>query len=136
MRKIFLFLLISLSLHAVSWGKDRSASMSGHVFVVSEWLPKENCEEKLWQEFKKLMALTLENESGCIRAHATRQISHPGSPGKSKYKIVLLQEYVDTKAFDLHCSSSYVTECFKKCVSDEETSLVADWCCRLFSEEE
>ena len=36
--------------------------MSGHVFVVSEWLPKEGCEQKLWQYFKKLMALTLEKE--------------------------------------------------------------------------
>lgn len=70
-----------------------------------------------------------------LRAHATRQISHPGSPGKSKYKIVLLQEYVDIQAFDLHCSSSYVTETFKKLIENEETALVADWCCRLFSEE-
>ncbi len=110
--------------------------MSSHVFVVSEWLPKENCEEKLWKEFKKLMALTRENESGCIRAHATRQISHPGSPGKSKYKIVLLQEYVDIQAFDMHCKSDYVANAFEKFVGDKETSLVEDWCCRLFSEED
>ena len=83
--------------------------MSGHVFIVSEWLPKENREEELWKQWKNLMALTRENESGRIRAHATKQISHPGSPGKSKYKIVLLQEYVDIQAFDMHCKSSYVT---------------------------
>jgi hypothetical protein len=57
--------------------------MSGHVFVVSEWLPKENCEHELWQRFKNLMDLTLENETGCVGAHVTRQIPHPGSPGKS-----------------------------------------------------
>jgi hypothetical protein len=37
--------------------------MSGHVFVVSEWLPKENCEQELWKQFKQLMALTLEQDS-------------------------------------------------------------------------
>lgn len=110
--------------------------MSGHVFVVSEWLPKENCEQELWKHFKELMALTLKSEEGCLRAHATRQVPHPGSPGKSKYKIVLLQEYVDIKAFDIHCSSNYVTNFFKKYISDEETSIVQEWCCRLFNEEE
>ena len=108
--------------------------MSGHVFVISEWLPKKNCEQELWRHFKKLMALTA-NESGCVRAHATRQIPHPGSPGKSKYTIVLLQEYVDIKAFDLHYKADYVTSFFKKYIEDEKVSLVTDWRCRLFSEE-
>lgn len=107
--------------------------MSGHVFVVSEWLPKENCEEELWQHCKRIMALT-KNESGCVRAHATQQISHPGSPGKSKFKFILLQEYVDIKAFDFHCNSDYVTHFFKNYIENEETSLVKDWQCRLFSE--
>lgn len=110
--------------------------MSGHVFVVSEWLPKENREEELWDFFKELMALTKQSERGCIRAHATRQIPHPGAPGKSKYKIVLLQEYVDIKAFDAHCHADYVQKAFKKYIEDEETSIVEDWCCRLFSEDE
>lgn len=113
-----------------------SASMSGHVFVVSEWLPKDGCEEELWKDFKKLLAFTLKNESGCVRAHVTRQIAHPGAPGKSKYKIVLLQEYVDIKAFDFHCSTDYVAQFFKKCIENEETSLVEDWTCRLLSEGE
>ncbi|MES2273566.1 MAG: antibiotic biosynthesis monooxygenase [Chlamydiota bacterium] len=110
--------------------------MSGHVFVVSEWLPKKNCEDELLKHFKKLMALTLENEDGCIRAHATRQISHPGALGESKYKIVLLQEYVDIKAFDIHCGTDYVANFFKKYIQDEKTSMVKDWRCRLFSENE
>ncbi len=108
--------------------------MSGHVFVVSEWLPKENCDEKLWKVLKNLMATTLENEKGCVSARATRQIAHPGSPGKSKYKIVLLQEYTGTKAFDIHCNSTYVADAFKKYVGDEDTSLVKEWTCRLFSD--
>jgi quinol monooxygenase YgiN len=136
---ILIFGFLATSLHAISYDEewlDRSVGMSGHVFVVSEWLPKENCEEELWVFFKELLALTKKNESGCIRAHATRQILHPGAPGTSKYKIVLLQEYVDIKAFDVHCQADYVKNAFKKYVEDEETSLVKEWRCRLFSEED
>ena len=110
--------------------------MSDHVFVVSEWSPKENCEEELYNRFKKLLALTLEKESGCIRANVTRQISHPGSPSKSKYTIVLLQEYVDIKAFDIHCAADYVMNFFKTHVDNKETAIVKEWQCRLFRESE
>ena len=85
--------------------------MPSHVFVVSEWIPKEDCDQELWERFKKLMELS-RKEDGCVRAHATRQISHPGSPSKSKYTIVLLQEYVDIGAFDIHCAADYVTGFF------------------------
>lgn len=108
--------------------------MSDHVFVVSEWLPKENKEQEFWRHVKKLMALTLEKEKGCLRAHATRQINHPGSPGKSKYTIVLLQEYVNLQAFDIHCRSDYVASFAKTYVQNEETAIVKEWTCRLFSE--
>jgi quinol monooxygenase YgiN len=66
--------------------------MGGHAIVVSEWLPKENCDQECWKRLKELIALTKKSESGCIRAHAAREIPHPGAPGKSKYRIVLLQE--------------------------------------------
>lgn len=142
MRKLLFFILMlgflatSSLVIAHEEEKDRSIGMSGHVFVVSEWLPKENCEEELWDFFKGLMALTKKSESGCIRAHATRQIPHEGSPGKSKYTIVLLQEYVDIKAFNAHCDSDYVKNAFKKYIENKETAIVEDWCCRLFSEDE
>ena len=110
--------------------------MSGHVFVVSEWLPKENCEQELWEGLKEIMALTKKKERGCIRAHATRQIPHPGAPGKTEYKIILLQEYVDIEAFDVHCKADYVTEYFKKYIDNDETSIVKDWRVRLFGEGE
>lgn len=109
--------------------------MPSHVFVVSEWLPKDGCEEELWHFFKELMALTKKSERGCVRAHATRQIAHPGSPGKSKYTIVLLQEYVDINAFDAHCNSEYVKNAFQKYVENAETSIVKEWQCRLFTED-
>ncbi len=108
--------------------------MSDHVFVVSEWLPKKNHEEELWQAFKELMALTLENEKGCLRAHALKQISHPGAPGESKFTIVLHQEYINIQAFDLHCATDYVASAFKQYIENRETAIVEDWRCRLFSE--
>ena len=79
--------------------------------------------------------MTLENEKGCIRAHATKQISHPGAPGKSRYTIVLLQEYIDLDAFDNHCDAEYVVNAFKELIENPETALIADWQCRLFSED-
>lgn len=109
--------------------------MSAHVFVVSEWLPKENQDQALWEHCKKLMALTLEKEQGCLRAHATRQISHPGSPSKSKYTIVLLQEYINSQAFDIHCKADYVTHFVKTYIDNKDTGIVEEWSCRLFSEE-
>lgn len=125
------FLLFAFLTTAAFAHQPKDETMSGHVFVVSEWLPKENCEEELWENFKQLMAKTKEKESGCIRAHATRQISHPGSPGKSKFTMVLLQEYVDVQAFDVHCSSDYVKRAFDTCLP-----LVEDWTCRLFQAEQ
>ena len=98
-------------------------------------LHKEGKEQELWKHFKNLMDLT-KKEKGCIRAHATKQISHPGSPGKSKYTIVLLQEYMDVNAFDAHCAAEYVTNFFKDHIDNEKTALVAEWQCRLFSENE
>jgi len=114
----------------------RSIIMSDHVFVISEWLPKENCEQACWQQLKKLMAETLKNEKGCLSARAMRQIAHPGSPGKSKYTIVLQQEYTDIKAFDTHCASEHVKHFVKKYLENAETALIEDGTCRLFSEKE
>ncbi len=136
--KIFIFLcsLLVIRCHASSYEEElRSISMSDHVFVVSEWLPKENHEDELWDFFKELMTLTKKSENGCIRAHATRQISHPGAPGKSKYTIVLLQEYRNIAAFDTHCQSDYVKDAFQKYVENKETSIVEEWRCRLFGED-
>ena len=108
--------------------------MSDHVFVVSEWLPKEGYEDELLVKFKKLMALTLENEKGCLRAHATKQVLHPGAPKKSKYTIILLQEYVDSNAFEIHSNANYVINAFKELVENPATAMVADWQVRLFKE--
>lgn len=108
--------------------------MSDHVFVVSEWLPKEGKEQELREQFKKLLSLSLENEDGCLSARVTRQIKHPGSPTQSKYTIVLLQEYVDTQAFDIHCNAKYVANFFNTYINNKDTAIVDDWRCRLFSE--
>ncbi len=108
--------------------------MSGHVFVVSEWLPKANKDPELWKQAKEIMILT-GKEKGCIKAHAMRQIMHSSAPGKSKYTIVLFQEYVNLEAFDIHCKADYVAKFFERYVKNEETAIVEEWTCRLFSEE-
>lgn len=110
--------------------------MSERIFVVSEWLPKEGREQELWSFFKDLMAMTLEKEKGCIRANATRQIAHPSATGKSKFTITLLQEYTDSQAFDIHCASDYVVNAFKKFIENEETAIIAEWRCRIFSDKD
>src|SRR5579871_2295364 len=50
---------ISVKRVAKSLGKIttdiRKSYMSNHVFVVSEWLPKEGCEHELWVRFKELI---------------------------------------------------------------------------------
>jgi quinol monooxygenase YgiN len=130
-----LFLMTSLCADEYSIEKCvQGENMSEHVFVVSEWLPREGKDQELWQLAKKLMALTLK-EKGCVRAHATRQISHPGAPGNSKYTIICLQEYRSLTAFEAHCASDYVTDFFQTFVLNKDHSIVEDWTCRLFSEE-
>lgn len=108
--------------------------MSNQVFVVSEWLPKAGHEEELLAKFKALLALTFETEDGCSRTKVTKQLSHPGSPGKSQFTIVLFQDYDNIEAFDLHCSMDYVQDFFIECIENEETCMVEDWTCRLFIE--
>lgn len=81
------------------------------------------------------MALTAQ-ESGCVSARATRQLTHPGSPGKSRYTIVLMQEYVNVQAVDFHCAADYVMDFFRTSVENKGTAIVEDWTCRLFAETE
>lgn len=109
--------------------------MLNHVFVVSEWLAKPGYDQELYNLLKALSDTTKKREKGCLRANATRQIIHPGSPGKSKYNIIALQEYENLAAFDIHCASDYVTDFFKTYI-DNPTGIVADWTCRLFTEED
>ena len=103
-----------------------------NVFVVSEWLANNGRDQELWDRLNDIIFLT-KQESGCIRAHVTRQIPHPGSLGTSSYKIVLLQEYENVTDFDAHCRASYVTDFFEG--DNGGIDLVSKWTCRLFSEE-
>ena len=36
----------------------------GHVFVISEWLPRKNCDQELWKQLKDIMALTAKETDG------------------------------------------------------------------------
>lgn len=107
--------------------------MPDSIFIVSEWLPKQGCDQQLWNEFKKLMDLS-RKEEGCLRAHATRQVPHPDLPSNSIYTIVLMQEYVDMQAFETHCTMDYVTNFFKNHIEDKKSTIVEDWQCRILKE--
>lgn len=109
--------------------------MPSPVLVVSEWLSKKSHEQKLFESFKKLAIATLEKEKGCIKYTVTRQIFHPGSKGQSKYTILLIQEYVNLEAFDIHCKSEHVSDFCKSHIEDKDARIVEDWRCRIFSEE-
>jgi len=108
--------------------------MNKPVFVVSEWLAKPGFENELQEKLKHLLLQTKRFEKGCIRAHVTKQINHPGSPGKSKYTIVLLQEYENISAFDLHCNADYVKEFYTLYIDNKLTAIVEEFKCRLFTE--
>jgi quinol monooxygenase YgiN len=131
LKNLLIFAILLFPTHVILG----SSNMSDPVFVVSEWLPKADHDQELWALAKEIMSLTLENEKGCLRAHAWRQIAHPGAPGTSKYTIVLHQAYENMDAFNAHCESEYVTNFFKRYVANGETSIVEDWTCRLFSED-
>lgn len=107
--------------------------MSKNYFVISEWLPKASCEQELLDVFKRLAAMTLEKENGCLRYHVTRQERHPGAPGQTEYPIILIQEYATKADFDKHCDSEYVSKFAEKYLINEETKLIDDWRCRLLA---
>lgn len=104
--------------------------MSSSVFVVSEWLSKDKQDQTLFESFKKLAKLALEKEKGCLKYNVTRQISHPATKGESKYTILLMQEYVNKEAFDIHCNSEHVADFVKNNIE-----LVEDWRCRILCED-
>ena len=108
--------------------------MSNHVIVISEWLPKKDRHNDLLKVFKELAAITMQKEKDCIRYSVTQQVEHPGAPGKSKFTIILIQEYSNPKAFDAHCVSEHV-QAFAKKYFEDDNSLIEDWQCRLFSPE-
>jgi quinol monooxygenase YgiN len=79
------------------------------------------------------MKLSKTKEQGCIRAHVTQQIPDPGASGKSNYKIVLLQEYVNEEAFNQHCNSEHV-KAFVEQYLNVPDSMISECTCRLFQE--
>ena len=106
--------------------------MSEPVFVISEWLPKEGCDQEVVERLKSLMDMTRTSEKGCVQAYAFEQIAHPKSPGTSKYKIVLFQEYKALADFNTHTEMPYVKEFVKTYIEHPETAIIQDGTCRLF----
>ena len=107
--------------------------MSHSVYVIAEFLPRQNHEQELFELLNNLAAQTLKNEKGCLSYLVTRQVLHPGAQGVSKYKIVSIEEFSDKSAFENHCSASYVIDFVKQYIEPKDTSIVDDFCVRLFS---
>ena len=109
--------------------------MNKQVHVVSEWLPKKGHEQELWDTFKIFAKECLEKEEGCITYRVTKQIPHPGSPGKTKFTIVLMETFKNLKAFDEHCEAEHTVNAFNTFINLGPGCIVEDWRCRLFSED-
>ena len=107
--------------------------MLKHVQCVAEFLPKDGCEQELFDQLKQVGVKSLKNEEGCLRYLVTKQLPHAVSPQMSKYTVVTIEEFVDMQAFDKHCSSSYFKDFFQKYVESKVTGLVEDVNVRLFS---
>lgn len=107
--------------------------MLKHVQCIAEFLPKEGCEQELFDQLNHVKAKSLKHEEGCLRYLVTKQIPHAISPQMSKYTIVTIEEFVDMQAFDKHGSSSYFKDFFHKYVENKSTGLVEDLNVRLFS---
>lgn len=107
--------------------------MSKHVIVISEWLPKENCEQDLLEIFHDLARKTLEAEKGCIQYNVSKQMAHPSTTEPRDFKIMLMEEFQSIEDFEKHCEAPYVAALFNKLFANKNTSLVDNYECRVFS---
>ena len=107
--------------------------MSKNVIVISEWLPKENCEQDIFEIFRDLARQTLETEKGCIQYNVSTQVTHPNTTSPRDFKIMLMQEFKSIEDFEKHCEAPYVAALFDKLIADQNTSLIDNYECRVFS---
>jgi quinol monooxygenase YgiN len=109
--------------------------MTQPVFIISEWLPKVGHEKELRDACKKFAFDSLEKEPGCVTFRVTKQIIHPGSPGKTKFTITLMEEFESLSAFEEHGEAEHCVNFFNAHVNEGPDCIVEDWRCRLFSED-
>jgi quinol monooxygenase YgiN len=106
--------------------------MSDKVIVISEWLPKANCEQEAFEIFLNLARKTLNAERGCLQYNVSKQMTHPNTTGPRNFKIMLMQEFKSIEDFDQHCAAPYVAELFDKLIANKNTSLIKNYECRAF----
>jgi quinol monooxygenase YgiN len=106
-----------------------------NVIVISEWLPKENCEHGLFEAFRDLAWQTLSAEKECIQYIVSKQMTHHNTTQPRDFKIMLMQEFKSIEDFERHCEAPYVVALFDKLVSNKNTSLIDNYECRVFSKE-
>lgn len=107
--------------------------MSKNVIVISEWLPKEKCEQALLDVFLDLARKTLKSESGCIQYNVSKQMTHHNTTAPRDFKIMLMQEFKSIEDFEKHCEAPYVLTLFDQLIANKNTALIDNYECRVFS---
>jgi quinol monooxygenase YgiN len=107
--------------------------MSEHILLISEWLPKENCEQRLLEAFQDLARKTLDDEKGCVQFNVSKQLLHSKTTAPRDFKIMLMQEYESVEDFEKHCEAPYVVEAFEVLLENKGTALIDNYECRIFS---
>ena len=106
--------------------------MLEHIIVISEWLPKENYEQHVFEVFHDLAQKTLEAEKGCLQYNISKQISHPNTTGPRDFIIMLMQEFKCIEDFEKHCEAPYVVDLFDKLILNKNDPLIENYECRVF----
>jgi len=104
-----------------------------NVIVISEWLPKENCEQDIFEVFRDLARQTLLAESGCIQYNVSKQMAHHNTTEPRAFKFMLMQEFKSIEDFEKHCKAPYVVALFDRLIANKNTSPIDNYECRVFS---
>lgn len=113
--------------------KSMGVKVSKNVIVISEWLPKEKCEQALLDVFLDLARKTLKSESGCIQYNVSKQMTHHNTTAPRDFKIMLMQEFKSIEDFEKHCEAPYVLTLFDQLIANKNTALIDNYECRVFS---
>ncbi len=107
--------------------------MSKNVIVISEWLPKRNLEQDIFEVFRDLARQTLSSEKGCIQYNVSKHMTHHYTTEPRDFKIMLMQEFKSIEDFEKHCEAPYVVALFDRLIANKNTSPIENYECRVFS---
>ena len=106
------------------------------IMLISEWLPKENFEQEVFEAFCGIARQTLAAEEGCIQFNVSKQLLHPNTTEPRNFKIMLMQEYKSITDFEKHCEAPYVVALFDELIKNRNPPLIENYECRIFSKAE